>query len=152
MSADASQFLKGLDIADQRVRAAAIKTVDRFAQVVLGDAKDLCPVSATSPTIESPRTGAKIKNPYYTGKSGALRKSGAATPAALVGTRIEATIGFNANYAAAVHERLDALHNYPGAVNPLAQAKYLESPMNQRRPQFLSFVEDEVKSELEGKS
>ena len=43
--------------------------------------------------------------------------------------KITKEIGYNAEYAAAVHERLDMTHDYAGSGNPNGQAKYLETAL-----------------------
>jgi hypothetical protein len=53
--------------------------------------------------------------------------------AMLRGRSIEKTVGFNTNYAAAVHERLDQQHEQ-------GQAKYLETAMRNNAAKFESFV------------
>lgn len=118
----------------QRIEQAAIAGTDEVAEAILARARELCPVSATNPWATSETTGRKIRNPYYTGTSGALRDSGTVTPAELRGLQIVAEVGFHTDYAAAVHERLDASHKYPGAVNPQAQAKFLEAAANEIGP------------------
>ena len=70
-------------------------------------------------------------------------------PAAAVrGTRIEKQIGFNTDYAAAVHEGTDVNHQYPGAVNPKAQPKFLETAMRNNVKRVSQIVADAIRSEL----
>lgn len=106
-----------------RIIGAATAATNEIAEMTLARARELCPVSPTNPTHE-----------HYLGTSGALRDSGTAKPAELRGNEIRAEVGFHTNYAAAVHERLDANHKYPGAANPNAQAKYLSTAADEIRP------------------
>jgi hypothetical protein len=127
-----------------RATAAAIAAVDLFAEVVLGRAVELCPQSPTNRTIESPKTGNEIKNPNYTRHSGELRRSATVEPAKNNGgALITARIGFNTDYAAAVHERLDAFHIPP------TRAKFLETAMNELQPKFYDIVVNAIREELD---
>ena len=110
MPTDISQFLAGMSAIRDRRIAAAVRAVDQFAAHVLGDAQQLCPVD-----------------------TGALKASATSAPAKVEGTLIEAEIGFNTDYAAAVHERLDARH-------PQGQAKFLETAMRNNAPKFGPFM------------
>ena len=117
-STDISKFLAGLGEAKQRGIAAARRSVDRFAKRVIGDAQQLTPVD-----------------------TGALAASGTTEPAKMSGGKITATIGFNTEYAAAVHERLDLNHVQ-------GQAKYLETAVRNNTPKMAEFVIDEVRKAL----
>jgi hypothetical protein len=110
MPTDVTQFLRGLEAAQRQLRAAAIAAVDQFAEHVLGDAQQLAPVD-----------------------TGALKASGSAQPAELHGNLVQATIGFNTDYAAAVHERITARHKQ-------GQSKYLETAMQNNAPKFGPFM------------
>lgn len=118
MSFDISKFLGGLDGGGQRARAAAVRAVDRFGWHVWGRASKLAPVD-----------------------TGWLKNSGMSDDAKLVGDHIEMVIGFNASYAAAVHERLD-MHHKQG------QAKFLEKAMRTEGHKLVKYVTDEVKKAL----
>lgn len=63
---------------------------------------------------------------------------------------IVAEIGYDTDYAAAVHERFDLNHNYPGTGNPKGQPKYLENTLQRLTPRFATFVAGRVKEELGG--
>lgn len=158
-------MLRNLRAFGDRTVAAAVGAVDEFAEVVLAESKDLCPVSATNPFVTEEvitksgrrvtrkvknRKGKPKKNPYYNGHPGKLRDSGVARPATLdAAGRIGVELGYGggtADYAAAVHENLKANHKYPGAVNPQAQAKFLEVPLVARGPDLLPHVADAVKA------
>ena len=117
-SADISKFLAGLGEAQRRVEAAALQAVDQFGEHVIGDAQQLTPV-----------------------KTGALKASGTTEPAVREGGKITKRIGFNTDYAAAVHERLD-LHHAQG------QAKYLETAVRNNAAKMAPFVAERVKRAL----
>lgn len=115
MPSDISQHLAALKNASQAQRAAALLAVDQFGEHVIGDAQQLTPVL-----------------------TGALQASGTTEPAKSGGEGIEKTIGFNTNYAAAVHEKLNARH-------AVGQAKFLEEAMKQNSSKFGPFVAGRVK-------
>jgi len=119
MAFDVSQFMQGLDeAAAKRIIPAALKAVDDFGEHVLGVAQADCPV-----------------------KTGALQNSGTTLPAVMVGSAITKTIGFNTNYAAAVHENLEAHHTQ-------GHAKYLANAILSQGPKLESFAEKEIKDAL----
>jgi hypothetical protein len=113
-SVDISKFLDGLKKAGEKKRAAAIKALDIAGEQIIGDAQQLTPV-----------------------KTGALQASGTTEPAKDDGSSIMKTIGFNTNYAAAVHERLDQKHS-------IGQAKFLSTAMTQDAAKVLKYVADQV--------
>jgi len=116
---DVRQFLKGLTKAErQRVIPAGLRAVDQFGEHVLGQAQQITPV-----------------------KTGALQNSATSEPARMAGDDISKTIGFNTDYAAAVHERLDLAHMQ-------GQAKYLETAMRAHARKLRPFVESEMKKAL----
>lgn len=119
-STDITKLLKGLVESNERARAAAIKAVDDFGDAkVLGDAQDMCP---------------KL--------TGFLAASGNSEPATVdAGGEVTKQIGFNASYAAAVHERLDVHH-------PNGQAKFLEASVRNNQPKLAPFIADRVKKAL----
>lgn len=137
--ADISGFLKALSgEALQRAQTAAKRAMDRGGEAILARARKLAPVSPTNP-----------QHPLYIGTSGSLRDSGTALPAEIdAAGNVTKQIGFNTNYAAAVHERLDQNHRYPGAVNPNAQAKFLEQPLKELAAKVAEMVANEVKKEF----
>lgn len=119
MSFDVSQFLKGVSgEARRRALAAGEKAVEKYANHVVGKAQRLAPVD-----------------------TGALKSSGTAEAPTTSGGAVTCLIGFNTDYAAAVHERLD-LHHTQG------QAKYLERAMQQEGPKLRNFVEKEMRDAL----
>lgn len=119
MSFDTSQFLKGLEgEGRRRAIAAGVKGVDQFANHVIGKAQKLAPI-----------------------EFGTLKASGVAEKAEAKGNDIFAVVGFNTNYAAAVHERLDLNHDQ-------GQAKYLEDAMRTEGPKLVPFVEKEMRKAL----
>ena len=73
---------------------------------------------------------------------GALKASGSTEPARIEGELVTKKIGFNTDYAAAVHERLDLHHEPPG------QAKFLETALRENAPKMAEFVGNEVKAAM----
>lgn len=111
-SADISRMMQRLRQADRQVKAKAIARMNQFANHVLGDAQEITPVD-----------------------TGALQASGTVEPAELEASgNIKAQIGFNTDYAAAVHERLDVQHEAPG------QAKFLATAIKNNQPKLVPFV------------
>ena len=117
-STDISKFLAGLGKAKERGRAAARRALDRFGEHVLGDAQQLTPV-----------------------KTGFLQNSATAEPAQDLGGKLTKEIGFNASYAAPVHERLDVHH-------AIGQAKFLSTAVERNAPKLADYVVNEVKKAL----
>jgi len=89
-----------------------------FASDVIGRAQELCPV-----------------------RTGTLQSSATTTIPVVSAMKIFCTIGFNTDYAAAVHEILDRHH-------PQGQAKFLENAMRELAPEFKGYIEDELKKEF----
>jgi hypothetical protein len=119
MGFDITEFMKGLEgEGRRRVIGAGVAAVDQFANHVVGKAQRLAPV-----------------------ETGALKASGVAEKAEFTGKDITAVIGFNTDYAAAVHERLDAHHDE-------GQAKYLETAMRTEAPKLHPFAVKEMKKAL----
>jgi len=116
-TADVSRFLQSLPgITERRVNAAR-EGVDQFGEAVLTRAKELCPVD-----------------------TGALRRSGTARPAEVHGTVVTKSLGFDTNYAAAVHEcGPDKPHH-----KPPTQWKFLETAMKELDPKFLPYMRDAI--------
>jgi hypothetical protein len=128
-----------------RARAAALRGVDVFGEFLLGESQQICPQSPTDaeiPGAGAPHGKDEIKNPRFTGHSGFLRGSATSEPAVQVGTDIQKSIGYNADYAAAVHENLEAHHDEG------TQAKFLETPMRQHADKLVPYVLDELKKEF----
>lgn len=119
-SADISSLLAGLGEAERRAVAAAVKAIDVFGEHVIGDSQQLTPVD-----------------------TGFLAASGTTTPAELKGSSIEKEIGHNAEYAAAVHERLDQQHKQ-------GQAKFLSTAIATNAKKFEAFVGGRVAAAVEG--
>lgn len=107
MPFDASKLIAGLAEAKRRKMEAALRAVDRFGQVpVLSNAQAMTPVD-----------------------TGFLVASAVEEPARISGETITKQVGFNAEYAAAVHENLTAQHGQ-------GQAKFLEESMRRAAPEF----------------
>jgi hypothetical protein len=161
-------FLSNLDAIGQRKIRAAVRATDEVAEIILSESKELCPVSPTNEFLldgnkrmkaDKPRKSKKTgkiqkfkRNPLHTGHSGALRDSGSTTGATIKGGEIVAEIGYNTDYAAAVHERTAVLHGaklqakYPGARIPnlKGQAKFLSIPMLKWRKRYAAYVAEAV--------
>jgi hypothetical protein len=118
MSVDISQFVRGLEQAKEIARRTAIKAVGDFGQHVIGDGQERAPV-----------------------KTGALKASGTAQPATASGDLITLDMGFNTDYAAAVHERLESHHDQ-------GEAKFLENALEANTPKFTPFVSNRVREAL----
>jgi hypothetical protein len=116
MPVEIQNFLRGLKDAGQKQIAAAVRGVNVFGQHVIGDAQELAPVL-----------------------TGALKASGTTQPAELKTGMVTKEIGFNTNYAAAVHERLNVNHSN-------GQSKFLEAEMKEYTPKFGPFVSKQVKA------
>lgn len=117
---DFSEFFKNANEATARAVEAARHGLDVFGEHVIGDAQQLTPRD-----------------------TGALQGSGTGgEPAKVEGSTISKEIGFNTEYAAAVHERLDVNH-------PQGQAKFLETAMRNNATKFEAFVGAEVKKVLD---
>lgn len=119
MSAKVSikEFQRGLRQAGERGRRAAYKAMLRAAEHTLGDAQQLAPVD-----------------------TGDLKASDQVGRASGVDLKVE--IGFNTDYAAIVHEDLQANHPNGG------EAKYLEKAIRKMYPQLLTYVAVEVRKVL----
>lgn len=118
MGIDMSKLIEGCKAAHDKGIEAATVGVSKFAQHVIGDSQQLTPVD-----------------------EGHLKGSGIALPAEVNGTMIEAEMGHNTNYAAAVHEVLTAKHKE-------GQAKYLETAMRNNQPKMIPFVASFVEQSL----
>lgn len=163
------QVLAQVKAAADHMVKAALGALDEFAEHVLSESKELCPVSPTNEfladaggksilrvkPIKNRRTGRmtkRIRNPLYIGTSGALRDSGTVKPAEMQADRIVAEIGYNTDYAAAVHERTQVRHGaalkaaFPGANIPnlKGQAKYLSVPMLKNRKKLAAYVAERM--------
>jgi hypothetical protein len=116
---DMGPLLKGLEEARKRQLEAAALAIDQFAEHVLGDAQKLTPVA-----------------------TGALQASGTTSPIEMDGESITKEIGFNTDYAAAVHENLEANH-------AVGQAKFLETALRENAPKLGPFIASKLKEVAE---
>jgi hypothetical protein len=107
---DASSFQRGLASATAKKLAAARQGMDEFGEVVIGHAQQLTPVD-----------------------KGTLQGSGTTEPAESAEGGLTKLIGFNTEYAAAVHENLEANHK-------VGQAKFLEAAMTEDAPKMAPYV------------
>lgn len=115
MGFDASKLIEGLGKARSAKLAAARRALDQFGEHVVGDAQQLTPV-----------------------KTGFLQGSATTTPATAESETIAKQIGFNAEYAAAVHER--------PAKHLVGEDKYLAKAMSANASKMAPFVGDAVKA------
>jgi hypothetical protein len=118
-SLDIQALINSLGDYREKAREAARRAVYKFAAKVLQDAIALAPI----------KTGF-LKGPESATQLEAIDVDGL----------ISCEIGFNAKYAAAVHEVLTAVH-------PQGQAKYLETAMRANAPDLLNYVKDEMRKE-----
>lgn len=119
-SADISGFLSGLGEAQRVAVKAVVAAVDVFGEHVIGDSQQLTPVD-----------------------TGFLAASHTTEPAKLEGDGVSKLLGANADYAAAVHERLDQKHTQGGA-------KYLTNALKANEGKFGPFVGGRVAAALGG--
>lgn len=127
MSAECNitDLLAKLQLAGQAQINAAAHAVDVFAEHVVGDAQEMCPVKTG--TLQ----GSGIK-----GRS--AKQVAGDFPIEARGEEITKVIGFNTNYAEAVHERLDVHH-------PQGEAKFLAKAIRNNAAKFGPFVAARVK-------
>lgn len=102
-------------------RKEAAAALFLVAEIIMGQAKVLCPVD-----------------------TGTLRNSGYVKPPVIEGNSITVVLGFGGaakEYAIYVHENLNAVH-------PVGQAKFLSTPLNDALPNVASDVRNFVKAKL----
>ena len=116
MPADISQFLAGLAAHRQVMIAKLLKAVTDFAEHVIGDAQEICPVD-----------------------TGALQGSASFTQAELQGNVIVSVIGFNTVYAVFVHECLES-RGGKTINHPFGGPKFLELAITNNGPSFNPFM------------
>lgn len=142
-----SGFLAGLRQVAERHLAAATKATTQFAAVaVVGEAQEGAPVD-----------------------TGALAASGTWEDASIEGDFIKAEVGFNTDYAAAVHEtwqgRKPEVVEAPKGKkrkgkkvkkprvkgsNPMARVKFLEMALRENAPKFGPYVADAIRRSDQG--
>lgn len=118
--ADFSRFVAGMHAAREQMLRVGARAVETFAVMVVGVAQNLAPVGGPPYSPNDPAPGT-------------LQGSGTWEPAQIDGTQITVNIGFNTDYAAVQHERLDFRHS-------VGQAKYLETAMRRNEGKFVGFV------------
>lgn len=129
MGLDLSIFIEGAGKARDLAIAAATRAIDVFAEQVVGDAQQLCPID----------TGALAGS----GTAGRDAKSVAGDIEIKVEDHIiTKEVGFNTDYAVYVHENLEANHPKGG------QAKFLETSIRENTPKFGPFIASAVKEAL----
>ncbi len=155
---DITALLKSLEPGSElhtRVRDAGLRAATQFAEHVIGQAQQLAPQSPSNAYVPGHQVTQgvnkkgkqitvrpMIKNPRYTGHSGALRDSATVEPAEVHDDVITVVAGFNVEYAAVQHERLDYVHTN-------GQAKYLEIPLRENAGKFSEYVVKQMKEALE---
>ena len=141
---DARRFLQGLDLADDRTKAAALHQLRLNALHLEGEAKKLAPLAEGT---LSGSGGGKVS--WYPRTTHPRWK----------GERAEAAVGFNAPYAAEVHETmLPAIgakrrpgfdtRNKPPTKFGEAGGKYLERPLRGMMREYTKRIADAVKRRL----
>lgn len=131
-SIDMTNLIRGMQAGRERAMAAAQRGLDKAAVHVAGEAAQLCPVSGVPGYDPNPKTV----------HSGTLKASHQTEPSQWHGDRLEAVIGFNTDYAAAVHEVLTARHAPP------TQAKFLETALRQSGPKACEFAAKKAKEAM----
>lgn len=116
-SCSISGFLATLTKHNRKVMEAGRKALDRAGEHILGQAQKLAPVD-----------------------TGALKASATSEPAKVQGGGFVKVIGFNTDYAAAVHERMDLHH-------PQGQSKFLETAIRVNQQRLQSYVVEAMKKE-----
>lgn len=139
MSFDVSDFARQLGASVEQLTEVLADGCAEFAEEVGTRSDELCPVSPSDPNHE-----------LYKGHSGQLRDSRTVKDPVIEDGKITVEIGYNTDYDSAVHERLDLNHNYPGAVNPDAQAKFLETAMGEKADQLIPFLERKARGVFRG--
>lgn len=115
-SMDMSGLIERLRQGSEQMKREAVRAVDQFGEHVLGDAQHRCPVDTEF------LQGSGTTDPAEAGADGNVTKR----------------IGFNASYAAAVHERLDVHHE-------IGEAKFLENAIKANAPKLAGFVAGRLK-------
>ena len=119
-SFDIDAFKRGLAAGGQKFLAAAALGVDRFAEHVVGDAQQMCPID----------TGTLMGGGV---KDRTAAEVAADIPIVVKDGSIHKEIGFNTNYAAAVHENLEARHTQ-------GQAKFLSAALEANAPKAMPYI------------
>ncbi len=121
MKTDIRAFIRSLENAHDAALAAGRQALDEAGEHVLGEAQRYCPMD-----------------------TGSLRESGTTLPAKVSAAKVTKIIGFDTDYAAAVHERTDM--TFSTTRNPEAQNKYLERAMREN----IDVVRDDVIAAIKG--
>lgn len=123
MKTDIRAFLRSLDRAKDAAIEAGRQALDQGGEHVLGEARRFCPMD-----------------------TGSLRDSGTTLPAEVSRDRVSKVVGFDTNYAAAVHERTDM--TFSTTRNPEAQNKYLERAVRENVDAVREMTIDAIKGAL----
>jgi len=137
-STDISSFLAGLSEAERIIADQAVpEAVNKFSRHLIGVAADLAPVNKGY-MVKGPPPARKFAK---TAQPGFLKNSATVEPPVGTGDKVEQVSGFNAEYAAVQHERLDYTHEQ-------GQAKYLETAVIAEKDKFPEFIQDEINRKL----
>jgi hypothetical protein len=140
-STDITNFINSLKAEVRpRAKAGAARGLVMFCWHVIGQAQQLAPQSPSNEYIGGKRKQ-WIKNPAWTGHSGALRDSATVGAPVVTAYGVLCVLGFNTVYAAVQHENLDFHHSN-------GQAKYLEIPLRNNLPLLPQFIATEIGKEL----
>lgn len=109
-SADIKRFQEDLRRKGAALQQRAVRAMDRFGIYVLSQATERAPID-----------------------TGDLRASAQELPAEINGGKVTKVIGFGMEYAAAVHENLNAKHKQ-------GQAKFLESAVRENESKMAAML------------
>lgn len=115
---DFNDLAKVFEKAQKEAPKVVAKTLNMQAEDLLGDAVDLAPLAPDG---------------------GGLRESGSVDPAKATGSKIEASTGFNTEYALRMHE------DYYTPSTPGTGRKYLEKPTRQNEQKHQEHMHNAMK-------
>jgi hypothetical protein len=117
---DISNFLAGMKRANAATRQSGLLAMDHAGLQLLSEAQDKCPID-----------------------KGDLQNSAVEEPAKFDGNTVTKKLGFTKEYAAAVHENLNA--NFNTDANPNAQPKFLENTLRDWQGRFGKHLADSIR-------
>lgn len=109
---NSNEFVENLKVLEAHVKGASAKGLIESGEHILGQGQEACPV-----------------------ETGNLK--GSATLDDSKADQGEVTIGFNTDYAAAVHERDDVAHDQ-------GEAKFLENAIKRELPRVIEIIGKEI--------
>ena len=136
---DSSEFIRRMDLADARVRMGSWDAMNENRLDLENEAKNLCPVSPNG---------------------GTLLRSGNSNQPTWKGNELSASVGFNTEYAALVHETVapaiatpqkrpgPTTQNKPATRFGEAGGKYLERPLLGKARDYTAHIAKTVKKRL----